>query len=233
MAAKKFRRPAKVKPGAEHPGSASPPPLGTGVSPGRLDIRTLPVSVIHAAKYNPRKDLKPGDPEWEKLKRSIETFGYVDPLIWNEVSGNLVGGHQRFKVLKASGVTEVDVSVVRLDEAQEKALNIALNKVSGAWDDEALAGLLSELSESAEIDATLSGFDDAEIDRLLEAAEKSSGAEERGEAGGGGGGGGGGGASLKDSYQVVAECRNEEEQKKAWRLMKKEGIPCRVVTLNS
>ena len=64
------------------------------------------------ADYNPRKDLKPGDPEYDKLKRSIEQFGYVEPVIWNQVTGCVVGGHQRLKVLIDMGITEVECVVV-------------------------------------------------------------------------------------------------------------------------
>ncbi|WP_253721208.1 ParB N-terminal domain-containing protein [Brevibacillus brevis] len=83
--------------------------------------------------------MQPGDIEYEKLKRSFQEFGYVEPLIWIEQTGNLVGGHQRFKILVEQGTTEIEVSVVSLDEIREKALNIALNKISGAWDEEILA----------------------------------------------------------------------------------------------
>ena len=74
------------------------------------------------ADYNPRKDLKPGDAEYEKLKRSIEQFGYVEPVIWNQTTGRVVGGHQRLKVLMDMGMTEVDCVVVAMDEDKEKAL---------------------------------------------------------------------------------------------------------------
>ncbi|MFP3589850.1 ParB N-terminal domain-containing protein, partial [Paraburkholderia sp. SIMBA_055] len=80
-------------------------------------------------------DLKPGDKAYEELKASIEHFGYIDPLIWNEKTGNLVGGHQRFKILLESNPTEIKVSVVSLNEKEEKALNIALNKIEGDWDE--------------------------------------------------------------------------------------------------
>ena len=68
------------------------------------------------AKYNPRKDLKPGDAEYEKLKRSIEQFGYVEPVIWNKVTGNVVGGHQRLKVLIDMGISEVECVIIEMDE---------------------------------------------------------------------------------------------------------------------
>ncbi|RJG26691.1 ParB N-terminal domain-containing protein [Paenibacillus thiaminolyticus] len=133
-----------------------------------MDIRVIPIEKIRAAAYNPRIDLQPDDPEYKKLRRSIEEFGYVEPIVWNERTGNMVGGHQRFKILvNEQGRTEVEVSVVDLDETQERLLNLALNKVSGRWDDEALARLLDELQAEA-ADLSLTGFDEDEIDRLLD-----------------------------------------------------------------
>lgn len=132
-----------------------------------MDIRKVSIKDINPAPYNPRKDLRPGDPEYEKLKRSIQEFGYVEPLVWNERSGNLVGGHQRLKVLLEQGVSEVEVSVVDLDEEREKTLNLALNKISGDWDLEMLAGLLEEL-RLTDFDITLTGFGDQEVDEFLE-----------------------------------------------------------------
>ena len=72
-----------------------------------MKLQKVPVEKLKPAKYNPRKDLKPGDPAYEKIKRSMTTYGYVDPVIWNEVTGNIVGGHQRYKVLVAEGVKEM------------------------------------------------------------------------------------------------------------------------------
>lgn len=118
------------------------------------------------ADYNPRKDLKPGDAEYEKLKRSIEQFGYVEPVIWNKTTGRVVGGHQRLKVLMDMGMTEVDCVVVEMDEGKEKALNIALNKISGDWDKDKLALLIADL-QGADFDVSLTGFEPAEIDDLF------------------------------------------------------------------
>jgi len=118
------------------------------------------------AGYNPRKDLKPGDPEYEKLKRSISEFGYVEPVIWNKRTGNVVGGHQRLKVLLDTGITDIDCVVVDMDAEKEKALNVALNKISGDWDNEKLALVISDL-QGADFDVSLTGFDPAEIDALF------------------------------------------------------------------
>jgi len=96
-----------------------------------MEIQKVPVGKLQAAAYNPRKQLKPGDAEYEKLKRSITEFGYVEPVIWNRKTGNVVGGHQRLQVLKDLGHTEVDCVIVELDDQREKAANVALNNSPG------------------------------------------------------------------------------------------------------
>lgn len=131
-----------------------------------MEIQKISAEKLNPAKYNPRKDLKPGDPEYEKLKRSIETFGYVEPVIWNKKTGNIVGGHQRFKVLKQEGAKEIECVVVDISSDEEKALNVALNKVSGEWDMPKLADILDELDKSM-FDISLTGFDAAEIEDLF------------------------------------------------------------------
>jgi ParB-like chromosome segregation protein Spo0J len=132
-----------------------------------MRIETIPIKKIKRAKYNPRRDLKPGDPEYQSLKRVIDRFGFLLPLVWNERTGVLVGGHQRLSVLEAEGATEVTVSVVNLDEAHERALNVALNNIEGDWDNEVLIRVLSELKDSGS-DLALTGFDDEELMRLLD-----------------------------------------------------------------
>jgi hypothetical protein len=131
-----------------------------------LKIETIPIKVINPAKYNPRKDLQPGDPEYEKLKKSILTFEMVEPLVWNKRTGNLVGGHQRLKILKELGHTDVDVSVVDLSDSKEKALNLALNKIQGEWDLPKLKDLLQEL-DTGEFDLGVTGFGEDEIENLM------------------------------------------------------------------
>ena len=72
-----------------------------------MNLQRISIDKLKPAKYNPRKDLKPGDPAYEKIRRSLNDFGYVDPVIWNEVTGNIVGGHQRYKVLKPNGFARI------------------------------------------------------------------------------------------------------------------------------
>jgi ParB-like chromosome segregation protein Spo0J len=131
-----------------------------------MEIRKIPIEKLNPAAYNPRKDLQPGDPEYEKLKRSMQEFGYVEPIVWNKRTENIVGGHQRYKVLLDMGMSEVDCVVVDLDETKEKALNIALNKIQGDWDMPKLKDLLQEL-DTGEFDLELTGFDMDEIEDLM------------------------------------------------------------------
>jgi len=131
-----------------------------------MEISKIPIEKLNPAAYNPRKDLQPGDPEYEKLKRSMQEFGYVEPIVWNKRTGNIVGGHQRYKILLDMGMREVDCVVVDLDETKEKALNLALNKIQGDWDYEKLKDLLQEL-DTGEFDLELTGFDMDEIEDLM------------------------------------------------------------------
>ena len=133
-----------------------------------MQIEKIPVAKLKAAEYNPRRALKPGDAEYEKLKRSITEFGYVEPVIWNKQTGNVGGGHQRLTVMRDLGITEIDCVVVDLDPMREKAVIVALNKIQGEWDKDKLAALLTEF-DGSEFDVTLTGFAAAEVDELLNA----------------------------------------------------------------
>ena len=129
------------------------------------ELKVLPVSVLKPAEYNPRKKLKPGDKEYEKIKNSIQEFGFADPLVVNS-DMTIIGGHQRLNVAIELGYTEVPCAVVDVDKVREKALNIALNKITGAWDETLLAQLLEEIKE-ADFNVDLTGFEPPEMDQLL------------------------------------------------------------------
>ncbi len=130
-----------------------------------MEFKKLSVEMLIPATYNPRKDLKPGDKEYEKIKNSINEFGYVEPIIVN-TDMTIIGGHQRLKVLKHIGYTEVDCVIVEVDKTKEKALNVALNKVTGSWNEALLAELIKDLQE-ADFDVELTGFEPPEIDELF------------------------------------------------------------------
>lgn len=120
------------------------------------------IADMKRAAYNPRVDLQPEDEEYQAIERSLKRHGLVQPIVWNRRTNTVVSGHQRLTVLEAQGETEVTVSVVDLDDIQEKELNVALNKITGEWDDDKLSVILNELGE----EATDTGFTLPEIDVL-------------------------------------------------------------------
>lgn len=130
-----------------------------------MNIQKISIEKLKPAEYNPRKDLKPEDEEYQKIKKSLVEFGYVAPVIVN-ADMTVIGGHQRLKVLKELGYTEIECNVVDLDKDKEKALNIALNKITGEWDNTKLEELLAELKETS-IDMDMTGFSFDEVDNML------------------------------------------------------------------
>ncbi|WP_449461065.1 site-specific DNA-methyltransferase [Streptococcus suis] len=130
-----------------------------------MEIREIRLSELHPASYNPRKKLKKGDKEYEKIKQSLLKFGYVDPIIVNK-DFTVIGGHQRLTVLKDLDYETAKCVIVDLSKEDEKALNIALNKITGQWDDQLLADLLLDLQES-DFNLDLTGFEPPEIDDIL------------------------------------------------------------------
>jgi ParB-like chromosome segregation protein Spo0J len=124
-----------------------------------LEVRVLPIAELKPAPYNPRRALAPASPAYRKLRGSIVAFGLVEPLVWNERTGHVVGGNARLRVLAELGAAEVPVSVVRLSDAREKALNVVLNnqEAQSRYDPAKLADVLTELEPLPEL--ALTGFD--------------------------------------------------------------------------
>lgn len=128
-------------------------------------LKEIELSKMNPAAYNPRVTLTEDMQEFQALKESMTEFGQVKPIVWNKRTGNIVGGHQRYNVLKAMGKTKAFVSVVDLPIEKEKVLNVALNKVRGAWDDDKLR----EVLESFDVEeVNLTGFNMDEVALLLE-----------------------------------------------------------------
>ncbi|TCL60562.1 site-specific DNA-methyltransferase (adenine-specific) [Kineothrix alysoides] len=128
-------------------------------------LQVLAISDLNPADYNPRKKLKSGDREYESIKKSIEEFGFADPVVVNS-DMTIIGGHQRMTVASDLGYTEVPCAIVDVDKTQEKALNIALNKITGEWNKELLADLIKELQE-VDFDMGKTGFEPPEIEQLF------------------------------------------------------------------
>ncbi|MEM6503849.1 MAG: site-specific DNA-methyltransferase [Planctomycetota bacterium] len=140
-----------------------------------LDLQYVSIEKIQPAPYNPRKQLKPSDPGYIRLAESMDRFGYAQPLVWNRRTGHLISGHVRLQIAVARGDKTAPCVVVDLCLAEEKALNVRLNKSARDWDFDKLSALLSELAANPTIDETLTGFEPADLDRLLPMHEPESG----------------------------------------------------------
>lgn len=126
-----------------------------------INLIEVNINQLNPAKYNPRKNLKIGDEEYNKIKKSIEHFGYVEPVVINH-DNTVISGHQRLKVLKDLGYKQITVVKLNLSSQEEKALNIALNKIKGEWDVDKLKTVIKEL-DSFDFDVTLTGYSDEEL----------------------------------------------------------------------
>lgn len=125
---------------------------------------------LRPAEYNPRKRLTPDDPEYIQIKNSLQEFGYADPIVIN-TDGTIIKGHQRRNVMIDLGYTEAEVIVIDIpDKEKEKALNIALNKITGKWDNAILKDLLVELDLNG-YDFTVTGFERPELEDLIQAID--------------------------------------------------------------
>lgn len=186
-------------------------------------IERMRLSQVEDAFYNPRKDLTPSDPEWRQIEASLNEFGLVEPLVYNRATGRLVGGHQRKKILQARGETEAFFSVVDLDEAKERALNVALNR-GGDWNEIALADLLTEIRELDADMLSVTGYDDAMIEQLIAGAgsgpeieppmpEGETAPDQT--------------SSLPAIYQVLVTCESERAQLALLERLVSDGFSCR------
>ena len=128
-----------------------------------MDIEQRNPAELVPADYNPRKI---DDHQLDALKRSLDRWGFVEPVVMNKRTGRIVGGHQRVKAALALAVPEVPTVWVDIDEEGEKALNIALNQISGEWEEDKLAALLDELEAKGQSLEEL-GFKQDRLDDLL------------------------------------------------------------------
>jgi DNA modification methylase len=134
------------------------------IAEGKLRVEHVPLARLRPWPQNPR--LMP-EAEMEKLRRSIQTFGFVEPLVVRRSDQLVVGGHQRLEAAKGLGLTRVPVVYIEVTDAEAKALNLALNKIQGSWDLPKLGALLDQLQGLPDFDVSLTGFDLPEIDGLL------------------------------------------------------------------
>jgi len=136
--------------------------------PDLLEITHLPIGDLRPDPANPRRI---SDEELESLTRSIREFGLIDPIIARREDKTVIGGHQRLLAARKLGMKQVPVVLVDLSEDQAHLLNLALNRISGTWDQELLAHLLADLNAVPEVDLSLTGFSDDELQKHLKSLD--------------------------------------------------------------
>ena len=130
------------------------------------EYRLVDLQDMHPAPYNPRYDLQPGDIKYENLKQSVLKNGLIQPIVWNPVTGNVVGGNQRLKILKELGAKQVMCSVIEYQTLEdEMAACIALNKAQGKWENALLVQLFDKIDKN-NADYSAMGFDKEEVEHL-------------------------------------------------------------------
>jgi ParB-like nuclease domain len=181
-----------------------------------LTIEQVSPAALNPAAYNPRKM---SDTARAALRRGIEAFGLVDPIIARRSDNLVIGGHQRLTAAKEMGLATVPVVYLdELDDQKAAALNVLLNNPSaqGEWDFGLLSGLLSELDAHG-FDATLTGFDDKQLEGLLSWAPGNEGATA---------------SALGDvDYQLIVSCPGEHAQASLCEELEKRGLKCRLLSL--
>ncbi len=133
-----------------------------------LTVEHVPIDALRPDPANPRRI---SEEELDALERSLRQFGFVQPVVARRQDATVIGGHQRLVAARRLGLTSVPVIWLDVSAEQARLLGLALNKISGSWDDALLARLLAELQSVPDLDLSLSGFGDDEVKELLRSLE--------------------------------------------------------------
>jgi DNA modification methylase len=131
-------------------------------------IEQIPIDALRPDPANPRRI---SEEELDALERSIRQFGFVQPVLARREDATVIGGHQRLLAARWLGLTSVPVIWLDLSAEQARLMGLALNKISGSWDEALLARLLADLQAIPDLDLSLSGFDEDEVKELLRSLE--------------------------------------------------------------
>lgn len=137
-------------------------------SSSALTVEQVPLDQLRPDPANPRRI---SDEELDSLERSLRQFGFVQPVLARREDGTVIGGHQRLVAARRLGLKTVPVTYVDISVEQARLLSLALNRISGSWDEQLLARLMADLQASPEVDLTLAGFGEDEVRDLLRSLE--------------------------------------------------------------
>ncbi len=133
-----------------------------------LAVEDVAIDDLRPDPANPRRI---GEDELDALERSLRQFGFVQPVLARREDQTVIGGHQRLVAARRLGLTRVPVTWLDVSADQARLLGLALNKISGSWDEQLLARLLADLQATPDLDLSLSGFGEDEVKELLRSLE--------------------------------------------------------------
>jgi ParB/RepB/Spo0J family partition protein len=132
-------------------------------------VKGVQIRILKPWAGNPRRH----DEDIAGLVRSIEHYGWTNPILVQEKTNRVIAGHGRLEAAKQAGIKKVPVIYLKMTETEASAYTVADNKLAenSRWDEEALAGIMREL-QAEQYDLTLMGFSDDDINLLLTAEEE-------------------------------------------------------------
>ncbi|MHB8400035.1 MAG: ParB N-terminal domain-containing protein [Candidatus Limnocylindrales bacterium] len=136
-----------------------------------VPLLTVEEVILETLRPDPANPRRIEASELDALERSIREWGFVQPVLARRADRIVIGGHQRLVAARRLGLTSVPVMWLDISVEEARLLGLALNKISGAWDEPLLARLLAELQSEPSVDLTLSGFGAGEVKDLLRSLE--------------------------------------------------------------
>jgi len=142
-----------------------------------IDTVRMALDELVSPDYNPRQDIRDVPDAYKALYNSIDKLKYIDPIVVNisENKNIIISGNQRYKILCDMAEEKkiplnkafADVIAVNFNEYEEKAANLALNKISVDWVTDKLKEMIDIIDTNAKDLIESTGFTDAEIDEII------------------------------------------------------------------
>ena len=173
----------------------------------KMRLEYVDIKKVKPAIYNPRTIT---EEELRRLTYNIEFYGIVDPIIINDVTGNIVGGHQRIKAVKSLGMKQIPAVFVQVEKHKEMALNIALNNpnMQGKFEMSMLRDVI-EIINTGEFPMDVTGFDESELESIMTFEYEPDDIENI--------------DGFGESYNFIIKCEDESELEQIQALFKSTG----------
>ena len=149
-----------------------------------------------------------------QIAGSIKEFGFTNPVLIDADNG-IIAGHGRVMAAQRLKLNEIPcIRLAHLTDTQRRAYILADNKLAlnSGWDEE-LLNLELESLRDMNFDLSLIGFMDNEFNENEEIENESNEVK------------------IKSTFEVIAECNDEDHQRMVYNILNEKGIKCRLATL--